>query len=127
MGERLLRPEGLGSAWFELVGPINVSLQQLKSLPLLFSARLGDNDGEPFELEVDLLSRQKGNPGGENGRLDNRVLGAIKSEEVSQAALKDNFRLNPHPLFTIIDGNDAKLVIPAGVSQHVTVDALCGY
>ena len=56
-------------------------------------------------------------PGGQDRRLDDRVLGAVEAEEVAETALGHRLGHDRRPLLAVVELDDAELVIAAGVEE----------
>ena len=71
------------------------------------------------KLLHDLLMRQQMHTGGQDGGFENGVAGAIEAEEFPTSPTRQHFRFQHGPFLTVIETDDAKLVIPAGILEHV--------
>jgi len=76
-----------------------------------------NEDGQLVILGLDFVQRQKGRARGEDGSLDDRVLGAVEAEEIAQPSAVDHLRLQANALLGVIAGDNAELVETAGVSE----------
>src|SRR5579883_3602322 len=96
--------------------------QQIEGSMFLGAAGFLDKHSELSIFRLDFEQRQERGASGQDGGLDDGVLGAVEAEEIAESAAMHNLRLEARPFAMDILRDDAKFIESAGIGKHPAAD-----
>src|SRR6185312_6849581 len=84
-----------------------IRTQEFERSMFVVTAGLVNEDGELGVFGENLVAREKGDSRGQDGGLDDRVLGTIEAEEITHSPGCDGLRLDHHAVLMVVERRDA--------------------